>query len=325
MFFQITGIVIWVIVALIVAGRIIRVIRERARLDMKNRWVVVTGCDSGIGLGVVEQLVGEGANVIACVFTAEGGEQAMQKGAKKALRFDLTDESATVDAVAQIKETAGGALWALVHNAGMVQPGFAEYQVMETYRRVMDVNYFAVVNLTQPFIHMLKQSRGRVVIVSSVDGIVSLPGNAPYDGSKFAVEAYADALRVELSFWDVHVAVANPATMRTPLALGFFESHKKAWEMMEKQDPAGAWKEAWTREWLDEYVAVNGKNLAGIAQDPIHAIRSVTHGVTAKYPRFRYLSGTLAKTLFRVLWKMPEEWSFVIKKGTVTPLPKIVR
>ena len=59
--------------------------------------------------------------------------------------------------------------------------------------------------------------------------------------------------------------------------------------------------------------------------DPIHAIRSVTHGVTAKYPRFRYLSGTLAKTLFRVLWKMPEEWSFVIKKGTVTPLPKIVR
>ena len=178
----------------------------------------------------------------------------------------------------------------------------------------MDVNYFAVVRLTQPFIQMLKQSKGRVVIVSSVDGIVSLPGNAPYDGSKYAVEAYADALRVELSFWDVHVAVVNPATMRTPLALGFFEAHKKAWEMMEKQEPAGAWKETWTREWLDEYVAVNSKNLASIAQDPIHAIRDVAHGVAAKHPRMRYLSGTLAKTLFRALWKMPEEWSFVVKK-----------
>lgn len=325
MFFQITGIGIWTIVALAVLGRIIRAVRERARLDMKNRWVVITGCDSGIGLGVVEQLAGQGANVIACVFTAEGIEQATQKGAKKALRFDLTDESATMDAVTQIKEMTGGNVWALVHNAGMVQPGFAEYQIMETYRRVMDVNYFAVVNLTQPFIHMLKQSQGRVVIVSSVDGIVSLPGNAPYDGSKFAVEAYADALRVELSFWDVHVAVVNPATMRTPLALGFFEAHKKAWGMMDKQDPNGAWKEAWTREWLDEYVAVNSKNLVSIAQDPIHAIRDVTHGVTAKYPRFRYLSGRLAKTLFRALWKMPEHWSFAVKKGTITPLPKVAR
>ncbi len=324
MFFQITGIIIWILAALLLIGRLFRAIKERTRLEMNNRWVVITGCDSGIGLGVVEQLAAEGASVIACTYTAEGAERVMKAGAKQTLRFDITDEAAVQDAVNQIKAMTGGNLWALVHNAGMVQPGFVEYQLLETYRRVMDVNYFAVVRLTQPFIQMLKQSKGRVVIVSSVDGIVSLPGNAPYDGSKYAVEAYADALRVELSFWDVHVAVVNPATMRTSLALGFFEAHKKAWEMMEKQDPAGAWKETWTKEWLDEYVAVNSKNLAGIAQDPIHAIRDVAHGVAAKYPRFRYLSGTLAKTLFRALWKMPEEWSFVVKKGTVTPLPKIV-
>jgi NAD(P)-dependent dehydrogenase (short-subunit alcohol dehydrogenase family) len=325
MFFQLTGIIIWVSMLLLLLGRVVRSVKELARLDMKNRWLVITGCDSGIGLGVVEQLAAEGADVIACTYTAEGAERAAKAGAKHTLRFDITDEAAVQDAVRQINEKTGGNLWALVHNAGMVQPGFVEYQLMETYRRVMDVNYFAVVRLTQPFVQMLKQSKGRVVIVSSVDGIVSLPGNAPYDGSKYAVEAYADALRVELSFWDVHVAVVNPATMRTPLALGFFESHKKAWEMMEKQEPDGAWKETWTREWLDEFVAANSKNLASIAQDPIHAIRDVAHGVAAKYPRFRYLSGTLAKTLFRALWKMPEEWSFVVKKGTITPLPKIVR
>lgn len=321
--FQITGFVVWLLVGLAIAGRLIRSLKERARLEMKNRWVVVTGCDSGIGLGVVEKLAAEGASVIACTYTPEGAERAKQAGAKQALRFDITDEMAVKDAVAQIKAAAGGVLWAVVHNAGMVQPGFVEYQVLETYRRVMDVNYFAVVRFTQPLIPILKQSKGRVVIVSSVDGIVSLPGNAPYDGSKFAVEAYADALRVELSFWDVHVAVINPSTMKTPLALGFFEAHKKAWDMMEKQDPAGEWKETWTREWLEEYVAVNSKNLAGMAQDPIHAIRDVVHAVVAKHPRFRYLSGTLAKTLFRALWKMPEQWSFKIKKGTVNPPPRL--
>lgn len=325
MFFQLTGIIIWVAVLLLLLGRVVRAVKERARLDMKNRWVVITGCDSGIGLGVVEQLAAEGANVIACTYTSEGAERATKVGAKQTLQFDITDESAVQNAVNQINQMTSGNLWALVHNAGMVQPGFVEYQLMETYRRVMDVNYFAVVRLTQPFVQMLKQSKGRVVIVSSVDGIVSLPGNAPYDSSKFAVEAYADALRVELSFWDVHVAVVNPATMRTPLALGFFEAHQKAWEMMEKQDPTGAWKEAWTKEWLDEYVAVNRKNLASIAQDPIHAIRDVAHGVAAKYPRMRYLSGTLAKTLFNALWKMPEHWSFVIKKGTISPQPPIAR
>ena len=325
MFFQLTGFVIWILIVLLLVGRVFRALKERARLEMKNRWVVITGCDSGIGLGVVEKLAAEGADVIACTYTAEGAERAAKAGAKQTLPFDITDEAAVQGAVKRIKEMTGGNLWAIVHNAGMVQPGFVEYQSMETFRRVMDVNYFAVVRLTQPLIQMLKHSNGRVVIVSSVDGIVSLPGNAPYDGSKYAVEAYADALRVELSFWNVHVAVVNPATMRTPLALGFFESHKKAWEMMEKQEPDGAWKETWTREWLEEFVSVNSKNLAGIAQDPAHAIHDVVHGVTAKHPRMRYLSGVLAKTLFRALWKMPEHWSFVVKKGTITPLPKIER
>jgi len=325
MFFQLTGIIIWVTVLLLLLGRVVCAVKERTRLDMKNRWVIITGCDSGMGLGAVEQLAAEGADVIACTYTAEGAERAAKAGAKQTLQFDITNESAVQNAVNQINQMTGGNLWALVHNAGMVQPGFVEYQVMETYRRVMDVNYFAVVRLTQPFVQMLKQAKGRVVIVSSVDGIVSLPGNAPYDGSKYAVEAYADALRVELSFWDVHVAVVNPATMRTPLALGFFEAHKKAWDMMEKQEPDGAWKETWTREWLDEFVTVNGRNLEMMAQDPIHAIRNVAHAVSAKYPRMRYLSGTLAKTLFRALWKMPEYWSFVIKRSTISPLPKITR
>lgn len=75
-----------------------------------------------------------------------------------------------------------------------------------------------------------------------VDGIVSLLGIAPYDTSKFALEALADALRVKLSFWDVKVAAINPSNMRTPLAIGYYELHHMAWQVMEKQDPARACK-----------------------------------------------------------------------------------
>jgi hypothetical protein len=86
---------------------------------------------------------------------------------------------------------------------------------------------------------------------------------------------------------------------------------------MDERDPAGPWKHAWTRAWLDEYVSANGKNLASMAQDPEHAVRDVVHGVVARNPRMRYLSGTLAKTLFFALWKMPERWSFLAKKATI--------
>jgi short-subunit dehydrogenase len=158
--------------------------------------------------------------------------------------------------------------------------------------------------------------------VSSVDGIVSLPGNAPYDSAKFALEAFADAVRVELSFWDVSVAVINPSTMRTPLAMRFFEDHRTSWEQMNAENPQGEWKKHFTPSWLDAYVEQGKKQLETIAQDPKHAVNDILHALRAKHPKMRYLSGTTAKTLFFALWKMPEEWAFAVKKVLVYPPPE---
>lgn len=321
--FTFTGIAIWALLALYIAGKLWEALQARQRLPIKNRWVLITGCDSGIGLGVVKQLVAANAAVIACTLTAEGAENARQAGARLALKFDLTDEKAVAAAVEQIKTACAGDLWGLVHNAGAVLPGFIEYQPMENFHRIMDINFFAVARLTQALIPALKTSHGRVVLISSVDGIVSLPGNAPYDASKFAIEAYADALRVELSFWGVDVSVVNPATMRTPLALSFFEGHKKAWQQMDAQDPDGAWKQAYPREWLEAYIPANSQRLASMAQSPQDAIDDIFHALSAKTPKMRYLSGKLAKTLFLALWKMPERWSFLFKKGMVNPTPHL--
>ena len=298
-----------------------RTIKERQKLKINDRWVVVTGCDSGIGLGLVKKLVAEGALVIAFTYTQDGATRALNEGARLAPCLDITDEEKMQQTVEQVIELCDGQVWGLVHNAGVVQPGFIEYQQIENFRRIMDVNFFAIVTLTQQMIPALKSTKGRIVIVSSVDGIVSLPGNAPYDASKFAIEAYADALRVELSFWNVDVSVINPSTLRTPLSMGYFEAHKIAWEEMNRSDPDGEWKQAWTSEWLETYVSENNGRIESIAQDLKYAVDDIFHALSSKYPRMRYLSGTLAKTLFHALWKMPEKWSFLIKKGTVNPPP----
>ncbi len=318
-----TGAALWLLAASTFLSLTWGALRRRARLDVSERWVVVTGCDSGFGRGVVAELVARGCRVVAFCFSPSGAEAALAAGAKAAPCLDLTDEKAVASAAVAVEELCGGELWGLVHNAGVVLPGFVDYQPLSFYRRVMDVNFFAPVQLTQKLLFSLRRSRGRIVLVSSVDGLVSLPGNAPYDASKFALEAYADALRVEVSFWDVAVSVVNPATMRTPLAMSFFEAHRQAWDEMERIEPDGAWKSAWPREWLESYVALNTANLERIAQDPAHAVADIVHALTAKRPRLRYLSGTLAKTLFYVLWSAPERWSMWFKRSLVRPPPPV--
>ncbi len=318
-----TGAAVWLLVLVMAVSRLVSALAGRAREDVTGRWVVVTGCDSGFGRGVVESLVARGAHVAAFCFTPEGAEAALAAGAVLAPRLDLTDDDAVRRAARQVEDACSGELWGLVHNAGAVLPGFVEYQPISFYRRVMDVNFFAPVLLSQQLLSSVKRSRGRVVLVSSVDGIVSLPGNAPYDASKFAVEAYADALRAELSFWGVEVSVINPSTQRTPMAMSFFEGHRKAWAEMERIEPDGAWKASFPEQWLDEYIAFNTPQLERIVQDPKHAIGDITHALTARRPRLRYLSGTLAKTLFYALWVGPESWSLLFKRGMIQPPPRV--
>jgi len=233
------------------------------------------------------------------------------------------DEQALEGLAREVAGLCGGELWGVVHNAGMVLPGFVDYQPIAFYRKVMDLNFFAPVLLTQKLLPALRQARGRVVLVSSVDGLVSLPGNAPYDASKFALEAYADALRAELSFWEVSVSVINPATMRTPMSMSFFEAHRKAWQEMDRIDPDGDWKAAWPEQWLEEYIALNTRQLEKIAQDPDRVIRDIVHATCAVHPRLRYLSGTLAKTLFYLLWVGPESWSLRFKRVMIQPPPAV--
>jgi len=305
---------------------------QRGRcVSIRGKRIVVTGCDSGFGLLTLTQLVQEGAVVLACVYTAEGSNRAIAAGAMHVLRLDLTNSKDLEAGCQEIIKVSEGDLFAVVHNAGTVTAGMIDFQTMDNYRRCMEVNFFAIVAMNSYLLPLLKRrsqdgTSKRVVIVSSVDGLVSLPGNAPYDASKFAIEGYADTLRTEQSFWNICVSVINPATMKTPLALGFFETTRTTYCAKAREDlnPDSRWKKEWSESWLDQYVNTNKNGLEQIAQEPCIVAQDIMHSLKAVSPKLRYLSGFFAKTLFYFLWCAPETVSFAFKRATINPGPSIV-
>jgi short-subunit dehydrogenase len=154
---------------------------------------------------------------------------------------------------------------------------------------------------------------------------VSLPGIAPYDCSKFACEAFADALRTESSFWGVKVSVINPSTMKTELAMGMHEKIRHTWNEMNKIHPEGKWKSEWDEEWLEEHITTGTWQIAQIAQDPLIVAKDVVHAVSAHRPKTRYLSGLAAKTIFYWMWCLPESIVQPIKRKLINPKPNAIQ
>jgi len=133
--------------------------RSRAQrvVSLKGKNIVVTGCDSGFGLGTVGELANLGAVVIALVYTSEGSSKARAAGAKHTLRCDLLNEKDVAMACAEIKKLCNGDLFCVVHNAGTVAAGMIDFQSLSNYRRVMEVNFFAVVQINTFLLPLLKE------------------------------------------------------------------------------------------------------------------------------------------------------------------------
>ena len=300
-------------------------------VQLSDEFILITGTDSGFGLGTLRSICAQGArNVIAMCYSQAGADNALQAGARHVLRVDFLVPGDIISATGEIRKLIGDKpLYAIIHNAGTCQAGAIDFLTMTAFRNVMEVNFFAVASITSELLPLMKRRSAsgcnRIILVSSVDGLVSLPCNAPYDASKFALEAYADSLRVEQSFWDIKVSVINPSTMRTPLALSFFEGERRSWEEKDKEKAKDTrWKSEWSKEWLEQHIEKGSLGLKQIAQDPEIVVKDLMHALTSQSPQFRYLSGTAAKTLFYFLWICPESLSFIFKRGIVNPPPSVI-
>ena len=300
--------------SLIIASyRVFKYFRRSLSISLKNKWIVITGCDSGIGLATLAKLANHHrAKVIAVCLTKEGIEYAVKAGAECAIQCDISETESVKNACMRIEDICAGSLWAVVHNAGVGYAGYVEYTSLNTFQKTFAVNFFGPVNLNRQLLPMIKSSEGRIVFLSSVAGLVPNPGNVSYSSSKFALEAYADTLRYEMRWWNVKVSVVNPSGMKTPLFDKFSASHRLTWEDMMKEDPNGKWKLDYNETWINDVINLTKKQLE-FYQHPDIVVHDICHALSSAHPKLRYISGTIANTIIYFLWALPEELSYLFK------------
>lgn len=169
-------------------------------MSFKGRTVWITGASSGIGEALARELSRRGARLILSG-RREAALAALANdlgGDGKVLPFEATDYDA-LPGVVQAAEAWSGGIDLLVNNAGVSQRSLAVDTDFEVYRRLMEIDYFAPLRLTQLVLPgMMARRSGHLAVVSSVAGKIGTPLRTGYSGAKHACIGYFDALRAEL-------------------------------------------------------------------------------------------------------------------------------
>jgi NADP-dependent 3-hydroxy acid dehydrogenase YdfG len=186
---------------------------------------VVTGAGSGIGQALALELARSGASVAISDVNTEGLAETERRlkaiGAKvKSDRLDVTEREAFELYAAEVKAHFGK-VNQIYNNAGIAFAGDVEVSSYKDIERVMDVDFWGVVNGTKSFLpHLIESGDGHIVNVSSIFGIFSVPGQAAYNAAKFAVRGFTEALRQEMALakHPVKVTTIHPGGIKTGIA-----------------------------------------------------------------------------------------------------------
>lgn len=181
-----------------------------------KRVALVTGCSSGIGEATALVLGARGFRVYASGRTLAGVQHLHGRVPRlESIELDVRSDSSIGSAVSQIL-LESGRIDVLVNNAGLGVLGAAEDLDREAWQRQFEVNLFGAAALTRAVLPTMRAQRdGYIVNVSSVAGRVSVPLMGAYCSSKFALEAFSDALRVESRPFGIKVVVVEPGTTHT--------------------------------------------------------------------------------------------------------------
>jgi NAD(P)-dependent dehydrogenase (short-subunit alcohol dehydrogenase family) len=206
------------------------------------------------------------------------------------LVFDVTDPVAVGHAAARVE-----VLDALVANAGIAVAAPLEFLPPEELTRQLDVNVVGQLRVIQAFLPALRSSRGRVALMGSIGGRSALPFLGAYAMSKFALEAMADALRVEVAPFGIHVAIVEPGTIATAI-------WTKPQRTIDEFPPEAA---ALYGERVDKFRRLASERAAAAAVPAELVAKVVEHALTAERPSARYLVGPDAKRRAR-LERLPD-------------------
>lgn len=186
-------------------------------MKLANQVAIITGASEGIGQAIACNFVDEGARVVLGA-RSESKLRALAAslGAERALAVptDVADPQQVQRLVARTVERFG-AIDILVNSAGIGLYGLIEETNWEHFQRMWEVNFFGAVRCTRAALPHLQERRGVVVNISSVAGKLALPYMSGYCATKFALNAYSTALRMELARAGVHVVTICPGRVKT--------------------------------------------------------------------------------------------------------------
>jgi len=172
--------------------------------------ILITGISSGFGKETAKLLAGKGHTVYGTV-----RKDAMTGTPVHYLTMDLTDVESIKSAVSTVIEKEGR-IDVLINNAGMHTGGPAETTPIENIRLQMDTNFIGMVQITKEVLpYMRNQGGGTIINFSSIGGLMGLPYQAYYSASKFAIEGFSEALRMEINKFRIKIILINPGDFHT--------------------------------------------------------------------------------------------------------------
>jgi NAD(P)-dependent dehydrogenase (short-subunit alcohol dehydrogenase family) len=243
-----------------------------------SRVALISGCSGGIGRVIATHLAGAGWVVFAGLRRDESGRAAdgLRAQGLHPLPLDVTDPVQCAAAIGRI-ETDWGHLDALVNNAGIDSLGALEDQPEHALRSVMEVNFFGALELTRRALPLMRRRRrSTIVMVSSLSGLLGLPGSSAYCASKFALEGAAEALRNEVARFGVRVCLIEP---------GGFASAMSSKRVLAPEYPAESPYLPMLRHLADA---------APATADPTPVAELVLSIIDSPAPRLRYAAGIQA-------------------------------
>lgn len=281
-----------------------------AHFPTETKTVVITGASTGIGEACALYLDQLNWRVFAGVRKQADGQRLQQKASARLtpVLMEVTDTGSIYTAAEWIAaEVSGIGLTGLVNNAGIASGGPLEFLPIERLREQLEINVIGQIAVTQAFLPLIRQGRGRVINMSSISGRVAMPFFGPYAASKFAMEALTDSLRVELQAWGIEVISIEPGAIATPI---WEKSLTKANAMYDSLPEEAQLLYGPLLNRLRQEVIRTGQK--GI---PALKVAQVVHAaLSSKHPKTRYLVGRDAKMgafLVKILPDRIRDWFIV--------------
>ena len=276
-------------------------------MESNNRVAIITGASSGIGSAAALSLLSQGFTVYGAARRIDRLEALASQGVKP-LALDVTDAKSMQDGIANVLASSGR-IDVLVNNAGYGSYGAIEDVSQEEAKRQFDVNVFGAMELTKLVLpQMRKQGSGRIINISSVGGRGVGPFGGWYHGTKFALEALSDSLRMELKPFGIDVVVVEPGGIESE----FLGIAATGLEAISGQGPYADRVKAMLASFTDPKMVSR--------QSPPQVIADViARAATAQRPKTRYVAGFGARPLVALRWLLSDRaFDALITRATGT-------